>query len=222
MQIAYMTTRCIVRTGVQLVPAAMMALALTSHAQSTLVNFEDSQLQRPDAGFIITYTGNASPVALATGGGSSWKVEGTSGSNALGFWGNWTPGAKNQGYTGAGDTNWVSINFVVPNTSTPSAVDVSFDLLEQATQTASYVFYGFKDGNLVSTNVPTLASVVFNTYSEKMASISFSGIDEIRLNSNGPGGLDNFVFSTSAVPEPSSIALAALGAAGLLQLRRRK
>ncbi len=198
------------------------SLALTSRAQSTLVNFEDSQLQRPDAGFIITYTGNASPVVLATGGGSSWGVEGTSGSKALGFWGNWSPAAKNQGYTGAGDTNWVSINFVIPNTSTPSAVDVSFDVLEQAAQTASYVFYGFKDGNLVSTNVPTLTSVVVNTYPEKMASVSLSGIDEIRLNSNGPGGLDNFVFSTSAVPEPSAIALTVLGAAGLLRLRRRK
>jgi hypothetical protein len=203
---------------------ALLGAAFTVKAQ-TVVNFEDSiyTVDYINLGFLTSTTGGASAFGLvagmANGDPGNWGLEGSNGPQLLGFWGGWSVNPS-QAYTGPGDTEYASINFTVPTTTTPEAVDVSFDLLERTSQSASYTFYGFSNGSLVDTITPTLTPVTIDGYAEQMATISFLGVDEIRLDSTGPGGLDNFVISP--VPEPTTLVLAGLGGLELLRFRRRK
>ncbi len=191
-------------------------------AQS-VVNFENSLINNTNLGFITTSVGGADPFILvdgmSNGDSGNWGLEGSNGPKLIGFYGSWV--GMNQGYTGSGDTTNLAINFTVPTTTTPNTVDVSFDLLQRNGGTGSYTFYGFNNGSLVSTINPAFSSVTINGYNEQMATLNFSGIDQIRFNSTSPGGLDNFVIA-SAVPEPTTLALAGLGGLSWLFIRRRK
>jgi hypothetical protein len=202
---------------------ALLVAAFTVKAQS-VINFENSQINQENLGLITTTTGGAPGFALlaglSNGDPGNWGLEGSNGPHLLGFWGSWN--GFTQGYTGPGDTEYAAIDFTVPNTTTPLAVGVSFNVLSRSDYAGGsyYTFYGFNNGNQVVADTPSFTSVIIDGYSEYEATVSFTGVDEIRFNSTEPGGLDNFIISS--VPEPSTLALAGLGGLSLLQFRRRK
>jgi hypothetical protein len=208
---------------------ALLGVAFTVRAQITIINFEDGLVDHENLGFITSAIGGSQSltnfllVGLANGDPGNWGLEGSNGPKLLGISGDF--GSRGQAYTGPGDTEYGAIDFTVPNTTTPNAVNASFDVLERSVVTGGAngtfaTFYGFNNGSLVATITPTLSAVVVDGYSEQMATVSFSGIDEIRFNTTTYGGVDNFVISP--VPEPTTLALAALGGLSLLLFRRRK
>jgi hypothetical protein len=69
---------------------------------------------------------------------------------------------------------------------------------------------------VASDNYPTRAFVGFTSNSSSISSISFSA------SNNATPLLDNFVFGTAAVPEPSSFVLLSIGAISLLGYVRRR
>jgi hypothetical protein len=151
----------------------------------------------------------------------NWGIEGTNGSYFLALWGGW--GSGTGGYSGSGDTVYDHLIFTEANTTTLKNVNVSIDVLLAADNYSgnSFTFYGFdSSGNLVSTQTVTFSSVTVNSYAEYMATLTFSGVAEIRFSNNKPFGLDNIVIT--AVPEPSALAFALSGVAGGLLLFRRR
>jgi hypothetical protein len=203
---------------------SLLGAAFTAKAQ-TFINFEDSLINHANLGFITGAIGGSQSltnfllVGLANGDPGNWGMEGSNGPKLLGISGDF--GSRGQNYTGPGDTEYAAIDFTVPNTTTPNVVNVSFDVLERSSGSSTFAtFFGLKNGSLVTTITPTLSAVTIDGYSEQMATVSFSGIDEIRFNTTIYGGVDNFVISP--VPEPSTLALAGLSGLGLLVFRRRK
>jgi hypothetical protein len=202
---------------------ALLSVAVTAPAQPTIIDFEgSSSTYLINQGFIASTIGGANSLMYVAGMDSYWNLEGSNGSNLLGFYGGWLGDMSHEAYTGPGDTEYAFISFTVPTTTTPETVNVSFDLLERAGRSESYTFYGFNQGSLVDTITPTLTPVTIDGLAEQMATISFMGVDEIRLNSTYMGGLDNFSITPAPVPEPTTLALAGMGGLGLLLFRRRK
>jgi len=199
-------------------------------AQEAVVNFEESWEDRQALGFTTATVGGADDFphidGIGNGDPGNWQLEGTNGSSLLGFWGSWL--GMSQGYTGPEDTSYASISFVVPETSLSRAVDVQFDVVVvkgYAPILESYVFHGFRDGELVASVQPTFVLQTVNAAEVYVATVNFADIDEIRLNSSAPGGLDNFHFTAAApIPEPTTtaVAIGALSLLGAWIVRRRR
>jgi len=203
---------------------ALLGAAFTVKAQ-TVISFAGGQINYPSLGFTTTTVGGAAPfnyvAGLSNGDSGNWGLEGYPGPDVLGISGDF--GGRGQAYTGPGDTEYAALDFTVPNTTTPLAVNVSFDVFDRAGDNGVYTFYGFNNGSLVSTTVtPTLSAVTIDGYAEQMTTVYLTGVDEIRLNVTDFGGIDNIVFP-SVVPEPSTLALSLMGGlGGLVLFRRRK
>ena len=203
---------------------ALLGAAVTVKAQ-TVINFEDGVIDHLSLGFTTSAVGGASPLddwllpGLSNGDPGNWGLEGSNGPKLLGISGDF--GGRGQAYTGPGDTEYAALDFTVPNTTTPLAVNVSFDVLDRSGDNATYTFYGFNNGSLVSTVTPTLSAVTIDGYAEQMATVYLTDVDEIRFNSTSYGGIDNVVFPAT-IPEPSTLALSLMGGLGGRVLFRRR
>ncbi|MFI4873802.1 MAG: PEP-CTERM sorting domain-containing protein, partial [Blastopirellula sp. JB062] len=97
--------------------------------------------------------------------------------------------------------------------------------------TLSLTVSGFLSGNLIQT-VTFIGGVDYAASGSSTLStlnlVGFNGIDSLLVEAHGPynrGSYDNFVIQPSAVPEPASLVLAAIGACaasvGAVRNRRR-
>jgi hypothetical protein len=200
---------------------ALLGAAFTVKAQS-VISFAGGQINYPSLGFTTTTVGGAAPfnyvAGLSNGDPGNWGIEGYPGPDVLGISGDL--GGRGQAYTGPGDTEYAAIDFTVPNTTTPLAVNVSFDVFDRAGDSGTYTFYGFNNGSLVSTVTPTLSAVTIDGYAERMATVYLTGVEEIRFNATDFGGIDNVVFP-SVIPEPSTLVMSLMGGLALLFCRRK-
>jgi hypothetical protein len=125
------------------------------------------------------------------GNPGSWGLEGTNGPQFLGF--NGSPYSETVTFASA--VNGFSADFSRSDGSTDGAITLS----------------AFNGATQIDTTTVALGAI--NTWST--VSLSDSGITSVTWSDAGTGfhpyGVDNLVFGTSAVPEPGSLLLAALG-----------
>lgn len=114
------------------------------------------------------------------------------------------------GTTGPGE-----IDFYKDGTSTNPLVVFTFN--------SGFVSqYGFgADGIFTANNVTISGSEITGTFSEEQFSFSFANLALLRGHNNWNDGFTaTAAFTSSAVPEPTTICLLGLGALGLLRKRR--
>ena len=140
---------------------------------------------------------------LSYGDPGGWGLEGTDGSYFLGF--NGSPSYSE------------SITFDTPTTGVE--LDVSRSGGSSAGNTFTLTAYA--GASVVSTQTVTLG----NVNSWQGVEVTAAGITSVQLSGAGlgfhPFGIDNLEIGVTAVPEPSSWALLALGVVPLLLRRRR-
>lgn len=189
------------------------AVVVTSHtAQASTITFDEFAATNNNAPYIQslfgeTFTGTNSGTwgGIAHGDPGNWGIEGTNGSNFLGF----------NGAHGYGEV----VSFATAVNSV--ALDVS---RSNGSADGEITFQAFNGATFLGSATYSLGAI--NSWTH--VSLNYAGTTSVAWSGTGssfhPFGVDNLSFNVTAVPEPETYAmfLAGLGLMGAVARRRQQ